>query len=91
MTEPATTIERILRHQSGVGDGFSFHNETPLAAHVDDGGLDLDSLDRVEVAMRIEDALGIEIPDDDVDSAALGTFGGLCAYARGKLDVKCAA
>lgn len=82
MIEVSTTIEKIVRYQSGVGASFSIHNETKLCAD-----LNLDSLDLIELAMKIEDALGIEIPDDDVDNPTLGTFGGLCAYARGKMDV----
>ena len=86
MTDTTSRIETILRHQSGVGDSFSFHNETTLR-----GDLDLDSLDLIEVAMLVETEFAIDIPDDDVDSAAMGTLGGLTAYVRGKLDARAAA
>lgn len=78
-------VEAICRHLSGVGTNFSFHNETTLA-----GDLDLDSLDLVTLAMKIEDEFGIEISDDDVDSPALGTFGGLVAHVEGKLHSRAA-
>jgi acyl carrier protein len=77
------TIVKLLRDHSGVGEDFSFHNETSL-----ERDLDLDSLDRIEIAMRVEDTFGIEIPDEDVDKRALGTLGGLTAYVQGKLDAR---
>lgn len=43
-----------------------------------DEDLGADSLERVEMTMRIEDALGIEIPDKDADK--LATVGNLLDY-----------
>lgn len=79
----ATRIEQIARKMSGVCD--SIHAETSLSAPVESGGLDLDSLDLIQLALEIEKEFGIELPDEDVDKPSLGTFGGLVAYVEGKL------
>lgn len=47
--------------------------------------LELDSLDRIELAMVIEDHFGIEIPDDEVDDVSLGIVAGLVDYVERKL------
>ncbi len=86
MSDTCQRVEAICRELSGCGAKFSIHNETSLAAPIETGGLDLDSMDRVLLAMKCEEEFGIEIPDDDVDKNALGTFGGLVAYVQGKLD-----
>ena len=86
MPTTSTRLETLCRDHSGVSPDFSIHNETALSGPLADGGLDLDSLDRVELAMRVEDEFHIEMPDGDVDLPALGTFGGLCSYVQGKLD-----
>jgi len=52
-----------------------------------DGDLGLDSLDRIQLAMDIEDALGLHIPDEDVDREELGTVGGLIEYVERRLKV----
>lgn len=39
--------------------------------------LELDSLDRLELAMVLEDAFGVEIPDTEVDDPRLSTVGAL--------------
>lgn len=88
MSNVSTQVEIIARELSGVCKLHSIHNETKLADAVEMGGLDLDSMDRVLLAMKLEEEFGIEIPDDDVDKGALGTFGGLVAYVQGRLDAK---
>lgn len=80
MTNTSSRVETVLREYGGLESGFSFHNETDLRAD-----LHFDSLDLISVAMQIEDEFRIEITDDDVDSPALGTFGGLVAHVDGKL------
>lgn len=50
--------------------------------------LDLDSLDRIELAMRLEDEFNIEIPDKDVDRKSLGTVAGLIAYVEAKVAAR---
>lgn len=50
-----------------------------------DGGLKLDSLDLVEIAMELEDQLDTEIPDDEID--AVSTVAELTIYLAGKLGI----
>lgn len=47
--------------------------------------LELDSLDRVQVAISIEEHLGLHIPDEDVDNPRLGVASGLIAYVEARL------
>ncbi len=56
------------------------------------GCVGLDSLDRVEIVMALEDEFDIEIPDDDVEppvsatsAYVFGTLGGITAYIEGRL------
>lgn len=71
-------VKAILTRLSGVHD---ITDATPLGPT----GLDLDSLDRIQVAVELEEAFGIEIPDDDVDDPRMGTAGGIVAYIEGRL------
>lgn len=43
-------------------------------------GLDLGSLDIVELTMQAERAFGVKIPDEDIDRIAGGTVGDLIGY-----------
>ncbi len=47
---------------------------------------ELDSMAVAGLLTEMEDRFGIVIEDDDVDGAMLETYGGLLAFARGKLD-----
>jgi len=47
--------------------------------------LDFDSLDRIELAMKLEEHFGIDIPDADVDQPELGTVSGVVAYISRRL------
>jgi len=70
-------VKRILADLGGkpVGD----HDE--LGGRFDaDGELGLDSLDKIQAAMAIEEAFGIEIPDRDIDDVSMGTPAGIAAY-----------
>ena len=88
MTVRARVIAKIA-HQCGIpveevrddrALGFTcFNGEEPL---------DLDSLDRVELAMLLEDEFNIEIPDEHVDKPELGTVAGLVRYVEGKVETK---
>lgn len=53
------------------------------AATLDEAGLNLDSLDHVEIAMHIEDELRVEIGDDEW--VELRTFGDALALVERKL------
>ena len=46
------------------------------------GDLEVDSLDAVEIVMKIEDEFGIEIPDDDVSS--FKNIGDIADYIKEK-------
>lgn len=50
--------------------------------------LGLDSLDLIEVTLKLQEEFGIEITDAECDSPALGHIAGLVAFVQGKLDSK---
>jgi len=52
-------VDRVLREQ--LGEGFAWDRNTSLR---EKGGLELDSLDIVELTMNLENEFGIRIPDD---------------------------
>ena len=70
----ADRVKGILVKQSGHSQE-TMEDATTLCED-----LDLDSLDRIEVAMLLEDEFEVEIPDKDVDNPELGTVGGLIGY-----------
>lgn len=47
--------------------------------------LELDSMDRIQLAIEVEKEFNIDLPDEDVDDPSLGTIDGLIAYVEGKL------
>jgi acyl carrier protein len=47
--------------------------------------LELDSLDRVQLAMELEEEFDIVIPDEDVDRPELGRISGLTEYIERKI------
>jgi acyl carrier protein len=57
-------VKQIIVEQLGVDEG----EVTPTASFVDDLGAD--SLDTVELVMAFEEAVGIEIPDEDAEKIA---------------------
>ena len=78
MTEdPASTVRQI------IGDHFNIKEEAVRdEAHLHDdlGG---DSLDDIEIAMKIEEAFSVDLSDDDV--SCVRTVGDAIALARAKL------
>jgi acyl carrier protein len=54
-------LKQIISEQLGVDEG----EVTPSASFVDDLGAD--SLDQVELVMALEEAFGVEIPDEDAE------------------------
>ena len=76
-------LREILEDQLGV----DLAEITPEAKIQDDLGAD--SLDCIELVMRLEDDFGIEIPDEDVDKAVndrAATVQGLADYLTAKLN-----
>lgn len=73
-------VVTLAANVSGVA-GDKINGETRL-----DSGLGLDSLERIELRLAIEDAFDIVIPDKDADAPALETVGGIAAYVQGRLD-----
>ena len=71
--------EKVIRLISGATsvDVSKINNETRF---VDD--LNLDSLDMVELMMKMEDEFGVEIPDDDAES--LVNVGDVVSYLEKK-------
>lgn len=67
-----------------TGQLARFHCEVEVTddSRLVDGGLKLDSLDLVEIAMDLEEQLDIEIPDDELD--AVSTVGDLIAHLAAK-------
>ncbi len=54
-------VKQIIAEQLGVDE----NEVTPSASFVDDLGAD--SLDQVELVMALEEAFGVEIPDEDAE------------------------
>lgn len=71
-----TKVETVCQHQSGR----PVAQDSRLAED-----LDLDSLDRIDLAVQFERTFNIDIPDADVDDPSLGTVAGLTAYIERRL------
>ena len=69
-------IKSIIAEQLGVKS----EEVTPGASFIDDLGAD--SLDTVELVMALEEAFGIEIPDEDAEK--MTTVGDAIKYIEGK-------
>ena len=69
-------VRKVVCEELGVQES----EVTMEASLVDDLGAD--SLDVVELVMALEDAFGIDIPDDDV--AGLKTVGDVVRYVESK-------
>lgn len=57
-------------------------NVTPQTSLM--GDLEVDSLDAVEIIMKIEDTFGLEIPDEDVNQ--FKNLGDIAAYIKAKKE-----
>lgn len=73
----AHKLQAIIADQLGVDES----DVVPDANILDDLGAD--SLDVVELVMAIEEAFGIEIPDDEVD--AMRTIGDVDKYVTSRM------
>lgn len=50
--------------------------------------LELNSLERIETAMMLEDEFEIALSDDDVDKACMSTVGGIADYLIGERGIQ---
>lgn len=75
-----TRLEALLRTFSGVGEDYAFTDETRFG-----GDLGLDSLDLIELSLKIDVEFDIVMDDDDVDAPENGTLGGMVAFIDRKL------
>lgn len=85
-------VDAVLRKQ--LGDGFEWTAKTSLTDKIEEDGLELDSLDIVELIMGLEDEFKIEIPDDDMVSggwhlrSTMNSVGDLACYLESRLETK---
>lgn len=78
-------VRQILSDLSGLEE---FPDDIRLGEGIcgpHDGTLGLDSLDRIEAAMRLEEAFGIEISESDIASDQMRTPAGIAAYIEQRL------
>jgi acyl carrier protein len=73
-------VKQIIMEKLGVSE----EQVTPEASFIDD--LNADSLDIVELVMELEDAFGLEIPDEDAEK--LRTVENAIEYLRGRVTEK---
>lgn len=73
-------VKQIIMDKLGVSE----EQVTLEASFIDD--LNADSLDIVELVMELEDAFGLEIPDEDAEK--LRTVKDAIEYLRGKVTEK---
>lgn len=79
------TVRKVVAEHAGRND---FPDDICLGGQPwERKGLDLDSLDRIGIALKLEEAFGIEIPDDDIDRPETGTPAGLIAYITARLGL----
>lgn len=83
-------LRALLSRQSGIPSEL-IGEDRPIGP--EPGGLDLDSLDRIELAIIIGRRAHMDIPDEHVDWRELGTLGGLVDYIdrrnRGYAPTRC--
>jgi acyl carrier protein len=70
-------VKQIIMEKLGVSE----EQVTPEASFIDD--LNADSLDIVELVMELEDAFGLEIPDEDAEK--LKSVQNAIDYLKGKM------
>lgn len=78
----AERVDRVLREQ--LGDKFEWTADSPLR----EGGLELDSLDLVELTMRLEEEFTLPIPDDECEHLVGSTVGALGEWIERQLALR---
>ena len=82
----AGLVSTMIGDDQALGTGNPLpadHPNRELGWHHD--GLGFDWLDRIELALRLGEHFGIDIPDADVDRPELGTAQGIADYIDGRL------
>lgn len=79
MSDSLPRIRVIIAGHAGV-EASAVGEDQPLGDPLELGGLEFDSLDRIELAIKIGEAFGVDIPDEDVDNPELGTARGIATY-----------
>jgi len=79
-------FEEVKKAICRVQPGLDENKIIPGALMKED--LDIDSLDLVEIALALEDALGLSLPEDDLDG--ITTIGDVVSLIEAKLKVKSA-
>lgn len=62
------------------GRGLQFNRQTPLLGTVPE----LDSMAVVALITTLEERLGIELPDDEIDAAAFASVGALADFVSSR-------
>lgn len=63
------------------GRSAAFADATPLLGAIPE----LDSMAVVAIITEMEERLGIQVADDEIDGQAFETFGALCTFVSSKL------
>jgi acyl carrier protein len=80
MDEVEEQIARILEGGIATEVDVPLTAETPLV----EGGLNLDSVNLLELVVKAEEAFGITIEDEDISAELFTTLGSLAAFVRQK-------
>lgn len=69
--DPEAELRRVLSEE------LSYSAQIDSGTALGSGGLDLDSLSRMEIVAAIEERFGVVLTDEDIDRMAQQTFGEL--------------
>jgi acyl carrier protein len=85
MNEVEGRIARILEDGFVAADAdAALGAETPLI----EGGLNLDSVNLLELLVRVEEAFGVTIDDEDITAELVASVGSLAAFVRRELAAR---
>jgi acyl carrier protein len=80
MDEVELRIARILERDLAADADVPLTAEVALA----EGGLNLDSVNLLELIVKVEEAFGVTIEDEDISAEMFSTLGSLAAFVRQK-------